>query len=369
MKRYSKYIITRIVGPLLFITLGFTGLAWLTQSLRFVDLIINRGLGVGMFLYLSSLLLPSLITIILPVAMFAGVIFAFQRLSQDSELVIFSNMALSRLQMMKPALIVSLIVMIVGYSVAFYVMPASYRKFKDTQTFIRDNYASVLLQEGVFNTMIKGLTVYIKSRNSDGMLTGILVHDSRNARSPVTMMAESGQLLNTPRGPQFLLINGNRQEIDNQQRQLSILHFDRYAVELNQFTSVTAERPREPEERYLGELLMPEDNIPEGLRAKLKVEIHTRVLWSVSSFFTACIALSTFLPGEFNRRGRRRRGIFSVMLCTGYFVGLLTLINLLAPLGPAIILAYIYVIAACIGSYLLCIRDFKFYSLPILTPR
>lgn len=369
MKRYSKYIITRIVGPLVFITLGFTGLAWLTQSLRFVDLIINRGLGVGMFVYLSSLLLPSLITVILPVALFASVIFAFHRLSQDSELTILSNTGLSRIQLMKPAIVVSLIVMMVGYSVAFYVMPASYRKFKDTQTFIRDNYTSVLLQEGVFNTMIKGLTVYIKGRDNEGMLTGILVHDSRDPEKPVTMMAESGQLLQTPNGPQFVLIKGNRQEINNEQKQLSILHFDRYAVELSQFITTSGQRFREPEERYLHELLMPEPGIPEGLRSKLKVEIHTRVLWSISAFFAAFAALSAFLPGEFNRRGRRRRVLFSAGLCVAYFAGLLAVINILAPFGPAIALAYAYVLGAGILSYILCVRDFRFYSYSLLTPK
>lgn len=369
MKRYSKYIITRILGPLVFITLGFTGLAWLTQSLRFVDLIINRGLGVGMFIYLSSLLLPSLVTIILPVALFASVVFAYHRLMLDSELTIFANVGLSRRQLMKPAITLALIVMILGYSVAFYVMPSSYRKFKDMQAFIRDNYASVMLQEGVFNTMIKGLTVYIRGRDNKGMLYGILVHDSRNERSPVTMMAESGQLLQTPTGPQFLLINGNRQEINNEQEQISILHFDRYAVELSQFTTATVERHREPEERFFGELIMPEKDIPQGLKDRLNVEIHTRLLWSLSSLFTACVAMASFISGEFNRRGQVRRALLSACICVAYFSVLVGLINGLAPLGPAVILVYLYVIAACIFGYLICVRDFWLYRLPILFPQ
>lgn len=369
MKRYSKYIITRIMGPLVFITLGFTGLAWLTQSLRFVDLIINRGLGVGMFVYLSSLLLPSLVTIILPVALFASVIFAYHRLMQDSELTIFSNVGLSRLQLMKPAITLALLVMVVGYSVAFYVMPSSYRKFKDMQAFIRDNYASVMLQEGVFNTMIKGLTVYIRGRDNKGMLYGILVHDNRNAQSPVTMMAESGQLLQTPSGPQFLLVNGNRQEINSVQKQISILHFDRYAVELSQFTTATVDRHREPEERYFSELIMPEHDIPQGLRDRLSVEIHTRLLWSISSLFTVCIGMASFLSGEFNRRGQIRRALFSACICVAYFSVLIGLINALAPHGVAVILVYLYVIAACIFSYMVCVRDFWLYRLPILFPR
>ena len=354
MKNYSKYIITRVVAPLAFVALGFTGLAWLTQSLRFVDLIINRGLGVGMFVYLSSLLLPSLISVVLPVALFAAVIFVFNRMTWDSEKIILSNAGLSRWQIIRPIVHLSLIVMLIGYSIAFYVMPASYRKFKDMQTFIRDNYASVLLQEGVFNTMIEGLTVYIRSRDDGSLLKGILVHDSRNPKAPVTMMAEEGQLLNTPSGAQFLLVNGNRQEMNIEQQQVSILHFDRYAVELSMFNSPIANRVREAEERFLPELLFPEPNIMPSLKARLSVELHNRILWSFSALVSGILAASAFLGGQYNRRGQWRRILVTCILCGGYFAGLLSLINSLSPHGWAIAGAYIYALLSLKLAYSLC---------------
>lgn len=353
MKNYSKYIIVRVVGPLTFVALGFTGLAWLTQSLRFVDLIINRGLGVGMFVYLSSLLLPSLISIVLPVALFAAVIFAFNRMSWDSEMIVLSNAGLSRWQILRPVVYLALIVMIIGYSIAFYVMPASYRKFKDMQAFIRDNYASVLLQEGVFNTMIEGLTVYIRARDGS-LLKGILVHDNRNPRAPVTMMAEEGQMLNTPSGAQFLLINGNRQEMNTEQQQVSILHFDRYAVELSMFNSPIVNRVREAEERFLPELLFPEENINPSLKARLNVELHNRILWSFSALVAGILAASAFIGGQYNRRGQWRRILLSCILCGAYFGGLLSLINALSPHGWVVTGAYFYVLFGLYFSYQLC---------------
>ena len=64
MSRYSIYIMQQIVGPLTLLTFSFTGVIWLTQSLRFVDLILNKGLSLGLFLYMTLLLLPSLLAII-----------------------------------------------------------------------------------------------------------------------------------------------------------------------------------------------------------------------------------------------------------------------------------------------------------------
>ena len=62
MRRFSTYIASHLFGPLLVVAFSFTGVVWLTQSLRFIDLIINKGLSFGLFLYMTVLLLPSLLT-------------------------------------------------------------------------------------------------------------------------------------------------------------------------------------------------------------------------------------------------------------------------------------------------------------------
>ena len=75
MTRFSLYIMKQISGPLILLTFSFSGVIWLTQSLRFIDLILNKGLSLGLFLYMTLLLLPSLLAIILPIALFVAVLF------------------------------------------------------------------------------------------------------------------------------------------------------------------------------------------------------------------------------------------------------------------------------------------------------
>ncbi len=55
------YIFRHLIGSFLIITLSLVGVMWLTQSLRFVDLIINKGLSVGLFFYMTLLILPGLL--------------------------------------------------------------------------------------------------------------------------------------------------------------------------------------------------------------------------------------------------------------------------------------------------------------------
>lgn len=350
---YTRYIIRSLLTPLLLITLTLTGIAWLTQSLRFIDLIVNRGLSIYSFIYLSALLIPSLLSVILPVAMFCAVLFTYYKLIMDSEMIVFKSVGISRMGLAKPALILAGCITVFGYLTSLYLMPASYREFKDMQTFIRDNYASMLLQEGVFNTPIKGLTVYIDKRKDDGMLEGLLVHDNRDLKAPVTMMAQEGRLLKTPSGPQFELINGNRQEVNADTHQLSLLYFERYTLDLAGFSQETEDRSRDPKERYLDELFFP-DTKDEDIADQLHAEGHQRLTWPLYNVLMTFIALGALLSGQFNRRGQWKR------LCVGIAIAFVvitlgvSMANVVARHPKALIAMY-GIIVCCItaGIYIL----------------
>ncbi len=366
---YTRYIIRNLLTPLMLITLTLTGIAWLTQSLRFIDLIVNRGLSVYSFVYLSALLVPSLLSVILPVAMFCAVLFTYYKLVMDSEMIVFKSVGISRMGLAKPALILAGCITAFGYLVSLYLMPVSYREFKDMQAYIRDNYASMLLQEGVFNTPIKGLTVYIDKRKDDGMLEGLLVHDNRNLKAPVTMMAQEGRLLKTPAGPQFELINGNRQEVDADSHQLSLLYFERYTLDLAGFTQETEDRSRDPKERYLAELFFP-DKKDEEIYDQLRAEGHQRLTWPLYNLMMTFIALSALLSGQFNRRGQWKR------LCVGIAMAFMvitlgvSMANVVARHPNAILGMYgVIVVITAVSLYILTYqKKLKYqYTGPLVT--
>jgi lipopolysaccharide export system permease protein len=191
-------------------------------------------------------------------------------------------------------------------------MPAGYGAFKDLQSEIRDSYASILVQEGVFSTPVDDLTLYVRKRTRDGELRGILVHDARDPDRPTTLMAERGLMTQTDEGPRFILINGNRQEIDKESDQLSLLYFDRYAFTVSGLTGIPSARFREAKERYLPDLLDPQDTNEEGHRREFMAEAHNRLVSPLHSIVFVLIALAALLSGEFNRRGNAVRILTAV---------------------------------------------------------
>ena len=319
---------------------SLTGIAWLAYSLRYLDYIVNNGLTVGMFLYLSSLTLPFLLWIILPLSVFIATTWTFNKLVSESELVIFRNAGLSPANIIRPVAVFAFGVMLCSYIIAAYLLPASYREFKDIQTFTRNNYASFLLQEGVFFTPVKNFTAYFRKRDENGLLHGLLAHDRSNEAEPVTYIAQKARLQNSETGPQIMLWNGTRQYIDPKTGKLTIIEFESYVHEFSIVdTDASHRRWREPQERYIHELFDVTDT-PPHLQQKLRAEGHHRIIWPFYNMILAMVALLAFLIGEFTRYGQGRRIVSSIIVTIGTIITALMLHNISASNANMIYTSY-----------------------------
>jgi lipopolysaccharide export system permease protein len=83
----NRYIFKNLFLATVFIAVTLAAVIFLTQSLRFLELVINSGASGGAFWMLTMLALPRFFEIILPIALMAGIIFTYNRMTADSELV------------------------------------------------------------------------------------------------------------------------------------------------------------------------------------------------------------------------------------------------------------------------------------------
>ena len=310
----DRYILRQCFGVMIFVTVALSAAIWLAQSLRLIDLIVNRGLSIEVFLYLALLILPRFLDIVLPIGVFIAVLFVFNRLSGESELVVMRSAGLSHLALARPVLMLAGIAFFALMSLSVYFLPASNRAFKDLQFEIRNRFVASLLQEGTFTTISDKLTIYIRARNERGELIGLLINDDREPRRPVTILAERGVFADTPAGARIVMVNGNRQQFDTETRKLSLLTFERYTLDLASLHDAPVVRFREAQERFLGELFFPPSETGPELRLGFLVEAHQRILIPLSVFSFALIPLACLLPGEFDRRGQLKRALLAILI-------------------------------------------------------
>jgi lipopolysaccharide export system permease protein len=317
LPRLSIYVLAQMIGPTALFTFLLTAVIWLSQALRLLDLVINRGQSAPTFVYLTLLVLPSLLVIILPIAFFFGTLYALNKLNTDSELVVMSAAGFSRVQIAVPVFIAAGLVMALTYLCNLYLMPAGQRALNDKVVDIRADIGTALLNEGEFNTPAQGLTVFIRELDSDGTIRGVLVHDNRNPKQPVTYLAESGQMAQTTGGARLIMVDGTVEAGGAGGGQLSVLKFQRYVFDLDQFASPARGSERATSERYLSELFSPPAKFEPKIRNAYLAEGHNRLAQPLYCIDFALIALAAILRGRRARGANAMRISFAVAAAVG----------------------------------------------------
>lgn len=311
-----RYILRQLAVGMVLVTIGLTAILWLTQSLRFVELTVNKGASVAVFLKLTMLVMPSFLTVILPVSLFAVVLFTYNKLIGDRELVVLRAAGLSHWALAQPALQLATISTVIGLVLNLWVIPRTVREFHDLQWSLRSNATSVILQEGQFTQVGKGLTVYVRARNTQGELLGIIVYDQRNPRRTITLMAERGALIKSDKGtPKVLMINGTREQVTRGSDRLSLLYFDNYAMEFSDTSDTGEERSRDAREQPTAELFaVTEGQVSPTEFRQFRVEGHQRLASPLYHVAFALVASACLLCGWFNRRGQGGRLVLAIGL-------------------------------------------------------
>jgi len=317
MNSISKYIFRQTAVVMIFVTVVLSFVIWLTQSLRLVDMVVNRGLAITDFLWLAMLITPRFVTLILPFACVIATLYVYNRLIADRELIVLRAAGISNLRLARPAVRLALVTALVAYALNVYLLPVSFREFSDLRYSANSDYSAMLLQEGAFNTLPSRITIFVRERRGAGVLRGILVHDGRDPDEPITYLAHEGRLISTDSGPRLVLIEGNRQQINRKDGSISFLQFERQTLDVN-FASGTVPvgRKRRPKEMYLWELLDPAlrtDEFYGPIYEKYRAEGHNRIVSPMLSVGFVLVVLAILLSGDFSRRGQNRR-IFAATL-------------------------------------------------------
>ena len=326
MNRFGRYIFAQTFLLTVLITAILSIAVWLTQSLRFIDYVMTKGLSFWMFFKLASFLFPSLVSTILPIAFLIAALFILSKLYSDSELIVMRALGLSNLQIMRSPLIVGALFLAVLYGINFYIQPLSTTNFKDLREDIRHNLTGKWIQPGAF-TAIEGITFYTKHKTRKGDMKGIFVYDARNSKNIIAITAEVGQILETPKGLRFILYRGSRQSVDKKTGKPSILNFEQYSVDVEN-SRASGPRHKKAKELSMAELFNPEESLSEKDKKLIRVEVHERILLPLMLFPFALLAGLAFLLGDYSRRGRSKRIITAVLSCLILEVSVFSVLNM-----------------------------------------
>lgn len=315
MNKLNLYILKQVVTGFLLVAFSLLAMLWLTQSLRFVEMVTNKGLPLHLFVELTSLLMPRLFSILSPIALFASVMFVYNRMLTDRELVIMQAAGISPWRNARAVVYVGLALALFSVYVQNAAIPAAENKFRNLEWEIKNNVSHLMFREGEFTSVQPNLTVFISKHEKDGAVSGILLNDERNPENKVTLSAEKGRIVYTDNGPRVILVKGVRQEVSRDGSNFSSLKFDRYSVDMGQMGSKKI-KAASAREKTLWELLnaAQDKSLTEEDVRKYIVEGHRRLVTPWYNLVFALLACTGLLVGNFNRRGQTKIISVSVLI-------------------------------------------------------
>ena len=314
MKKLDIYIAKQIGVGFLLVAFSLMSMLWLTQSLKFVEMVTDKGLPVYLFIEMTSLLMPRVFTILSPIALFVAVMFVYNRLITDSELIVMKAVGISSIVIAKAAIGVGILLAIFNIYVLNYGIPMAESKFRDLEYEVKNSFTKMMLREGTFTSFKNNMTVFIDEFLDDGSIKGIIVSDGKKPNQKVITVAENGMVEYTDIGPKILLRNGTRQVMNKSTGQFSSMTFDDYVVDFGDVT-VAKKKKEGVREKGIKELFAAskDESIDLRDRRAFKVEAHRRMISPIFNLIFAMLACVGLLISNFNRRGQGKVITISIL--------------------------------------------------------
>ncbi len=324
MKTLEHYAIKSLVTSFLAISFIILGLIWLTQSMKILDLIVNKGVGFWDFIQVSILILPSLLFFLLPITYLLAVTYCIYKIQQDRELVILKSIGISNKSIIAPALKVGIVIMIFSLINGSYLMPLSQSKFKSMNEYFQNEYATLLLEEKTFDTQGK-LTVYIHKKDESGLLSGVFINDAREHGKHRVISAARGSVKQTSSGPIFELIDGTQQETDSNGK-ISILSFEKYNFNISKISSGRQGRYKSAVELTTLEIIKEIRDSAHTMRNYYSA-INQRLIWPTFVVSLSYLTGVLLLGARYQRRYNIKQYIKCLIMSSAILVLAIVLIN------------------------------------------
>lgn len=308
MRLIDRYLFRQLLGPTALAVAALTAVALLGQSLSTLDIIVDQRQSALVFLQITLLALPQLINMVLPVALFAAMLVALNRLHTEQEIVVCFAGGMSRGRVISPALRLASLITVGALVMNLWVQPLTFRAMREVLFEIRGDLAASLLREGEFTEPAAGVTVYAQTVGAGGLAENLFIHQEGDEGRSTTYMAAEGRIASHGDSPVLLMKKGSIQEFSDT-GVLNYLAFDEYNFDLRPLISTDELLHYKISDRYLHELFFPDlqQDWEQKNRVKLLAEGHARLASPLYNLTFVALALWAIIGGSFSRLGYSRR--------------------------------------------------------------
>ena len=331
MARFDRYMLSQLLVLFGFFSLVLVLIYWINRAVRLFDQLIADGQSAWVFLELTSLSLPSIIRIVLPLSAFVAAVYVTNRMSSESELTVVQATGYSPFRLARPVVYFGLIVAVLMSILTHVLVPLSVERLVLRQSEISRNMTARLLTPGEFLTPTDEVTFYIRDIDQNGEMLDLFISETTSATLRTTYTASRAYLVRTDNGPQLVMIDGLTQTLDLTTNRLLTTSFDDFVYDVGGLINDGAVRSISVNGLSTWALLNPTPEVMEATRQtadQLKLRGHDRIAQAALGFVAGLVGFSALVVGGFSRFGLWRNIMFAV--------GLVVVLKVLESTGTSI---------------------------------
>lgn len=193
----DRYVIREIVPPTGLGLLLFTFVLLLDQIPPLMKVLISRGADLATVLRAFLYLLPSFLSVTIPMAFLLGVLLAFGRLASDSEIVALRASGVSPARLLRPVGILSAAAGLLTFYVVAVALPTANQAHREIVFSLLVSKAQTDIRPRVFvDDLVHGMVLYVSDIPAEtGEWRNVFIHDVRTPQKPKVILARAGRLV------------------------------------------------------------------------------------------------------------------------------------------------------------------------------
>ena len=362
MDTISRYIFKQTITAMLMILATLTLIVWMTTALRRIDVMTEQGQGFLIFLQITLLALPNLMTVVAPIALLISTIHILNRLHNDSGIIILTASGATTWRLMRPFLLLAAVVSAFVLISNAYLSPYSMRMLRDYITEVRTDLISQVIQPGNFVTPENGLTFHIRDREADGTLRGLMVDDSRDDGQTPTYRADRGRVMEQDGQPFIVMREGHIHRVNADRDETQVIAFDSYIFDISEMGPERGKRSYEPKERVLPALWTKQgehDWRIEKRPGEFRAELHDRLSNPLYPIAFVLIAVAMLGYARTTRQGPGHTVALAFVACVSIRGTGLAMTNMAVNHAWAVPVMYAIPICAIGGALILAQRNMR----------
>lgn len=315
--RFDKYLLHQLLMLFGLFSLILVLVFWVNKAVILLDRLMGDGQSITTFLKVTTLGLPSLISDVLPITAFIAAVFAINRMSSESELVVVQATGYSPWRLARPVLVFGILVTLMVASLTHALAPLAQRELSLRSAEISRDITAKLLTEGSFVHPIKGVTFYVREIPPSGELFDIYLSDSRSDGVRRNFLASRALIVKEDDGPVLLMFDGESHEYDHVSKKLSVTTFKSFAYGLGGFLNTTSTTQRSLRAISTYEMMTSRSSVLTETGAdpaEMRKTIHDRNAKALLSIVAPLIGFAGLIAGGFSRFGLWRQIFLSFAL-------------------------------------------------------